>query len=151
MTRIPLTALMALAVALAGCGNAAGGIDHSDAQAVARAYAIADHEHDHKTVYQLLHLSRREGASQSEWIEDQQQRMAREDIRYETDDGHARRTEPREVEKVETSASSLPIDPPPNGRAVDVVVHFADGESETFVYALIETDEGWRVDGTNDR
>lgn len=149
MTRIPLTALVALALALAGCGNAAGGIDHSDPQDVARAYAIADHEHDHKTVYNLLHLSRREGASRSEWVDEQEERVADGIRRYESDNAYARRPEPRTVEKVETSPSTIPIkDTTANARAVDVVIDFADGSQEMFTYTLVETDDGWRVEAT---
>lgn len=151
MTRFPLALALVLSLAVAGCGGAAGGIDHSDPEAVARAYAIADHEHDHETVYQLLHLSRREGADQSEWVDTQQHRVARSNARYRTDNGHAREAEPREVEEVETSPSSSPMDPPTSGRAIDVVVHFADGQSATFAYGLVETEDGWRVESTEGR
>lgn len=145
---------MLAAVLAAGCGGETGA-DRGDPEAVAEAYAVADHELDDVTVYDLLGPEALDGADRDEWIE--QQRQQRQEtgphaFRHRDDTCHDRQTQPREVADVTTRDLGDVDSPgaPPGLYAVRVIVEFADGDTLQCSYGLREADGRYEVVSTWD-
>lgn len=132
----------------AGCGGEATA-DRSNPEAVAEAYAVADHQLDDGAVYDLLGHEVLDGADRDEWIDQQQQERAQEgkasrhrDLRC---DG--RQDQPRELTEVTTRDLGDVDDPraPTGLYAVRVLGEFADGETLECTYGLYEADGQYDV------
>lgn len=133
----------ALLTGLAACSQVTSA-DRGDPLEVAEAYAVADHELDHGTVYDLLGPEALEGADRNSWIDEQEPTEGHTGYlsrRYTADRCDARQQSPREVERVEPrdegDSDGWRLDP--GLRVVRVVVEFADGDTLQCLYGLRET------------
>lgn len=133
---------------LSGCdgGEAA---DRDDPLDVAEAYAIADHELDHGTVYDLLGPDVLEGADRQEWIEQQEpgpDHTGYLSRRYTNDRCDARQEGGREVVNVEPrrqgESDPMTMSMDPGLQVVLVVVEFGNGDTLECLYGLREGPEG---------